>query len=321
MMSLSDFNSKQILFLITKNGETLSFKNDNVIVKDKDNKIIHQSTCYNLFAIFIIGHITITSGLIQRAKKFGFSIAFFTTTFRLYYVMSSTAEGNVILRQKQYNYDSLEAAKSLIMNKVSNQRTMLMHQRNKDKEISEAVALLDNYIIKLETADSIQSIMGYEGSASRAYFKAHFNNIVWHGRKPRIKYDMTNALLDIGYTMLFAYIDALLAIYGFDRYLGILHRQFYMRKSLVCDIIEPFRIIVDKQVKKGINLGQFKEKDFEIYDNKWCLKYEKSSEYIAVFMKEIVAYKQEIFIYVRDFYRSFMKEELNNSFPVWNMEE
>lgn len=68
MMSVNDFNSKQILLLITKEGQKLSFKNENVIITDSNNTIIHQSTCYRLFAIFILGHITITSGLIQRAK-------------------------------------------------------------------------------------------------------------------------------------------------------------------------------------------------------------------------------------------------------------
>ena len=35
MMSANDFNSKQILLLITKEGQKLSFKNENVIVKTK----------------------------------------------------------------------------------------------------------------------------------------------------------------------------------------------------------------------------------------------------------------------------------------------
>lgn len=43
-----------------------------------------------------------------------------------------------------------------------------------------------------------------------------------------------------------------------DVYCGVLHTMFYMRKSLVCDVMEPFRAIVDEQVKKSLNLGQFK---------------------------------------------------------------
>ena len=38
MMSTDDFNSKQILILVTRDGQKLSFKNDNVVITDKDKK-------------------------------------------------------------------------------------------------------------------------------------------------------------------------------------------------------------------------------------------------------------------------------------------
>lgn len=321
MMSPKDFESKQILFLVTKEGQRLSFKNDNVIITDKDKKIIHQSTCYRLFAIFIVGHISITSGLLQRAKKFGFSIALMTPGFRLYQTIGSTAEANVLLRIKQYSYNDIDAGRELIRNKISNQRALLMQIRNKSDDLKKAILDIDHALLRLDECNSVQSIMGVEGSVSRIYFKSYFDNVVWRGRKPRIKNDMINSLLDIGYTILFCYVDALLSLYGFDRYFGILHRCFYMRKSLVCDMVEPFRVIIDKQVKKSVNLGQFKEKDFKVYDNRWCLKYEKSSEYSAVFLNALMSHKNEIFLYIREFYRSVMKGKLNDSFPVWNLEE
>ena len=43
MLNASDFSKKQIIFLFTNQGEKLSFSNDNVIVKDKEGKIKHQS--------------------------------------------------------------------------------------------------------------------------------------------------------------------------------------------------------------------------------------------------------------------------------------
>lgn len=58
------------------------FSNDNIVVKDRDGKVKHQSTCYRLFMVCVIGNISITSGLIQRSKKFGFSICLMSTTFR-----------------------------------------------------------------------------------------------------------------------------------------------------------------------------------------------------------------------------------------------
>ena len=48
MLDASDFSRKQIVFLITKDGDRLSFQNDKVIIKDKNGKMKHQSTCYRL---------------------------------------------------------------------------------------------------------------------------------------------------------------------------------------------------------------------------------------------------------------------------------
>ena len=90
--------------------------------------------------------------------------------------------------------------------------------------------------------------MGIEGSAARVYFPRVFSNVNWKGRKPRIKNDYINTTLDIGYTMLFNIVDAILQVYGFDTYYGVFHKCFYMRKSLVCDIMEPMRPIIDYPV-------------------------------------------------------------------------
>lgn len=64
MLNANDFSKKQIIFLFTNEGEKLSFSNDNIIVKDKEGKIKHQSTCYRLFMVCVVGNISITSGLI-----------------------------------------------------------------------------------------------------------------------------------------------------------------------------------------------------------------------------------------------------------------
>ena len=106
MLSANDFKKKQVIFLMTNIGDKLSFSNDNVIVKDKEGKIKFQSTCYRLFMLCVVGNISITSGLIQRSKKFGFSICLMSTTFKVYDVIGARMEGNTLLRKHQYQYDS-----------------------------------------------------------------------------------------------------------------------------------------------------------------------------------------------------------------------
>ena len=257
MLDKNDFSKKQIIMIFCNNGEKISFRNDNLIVKDDQDKTKLQLTCYRIFAVFVIGNITISSGLIQRAHKFNFSILLFTNSFRLYDIIGSADRGNTYLRRNQYQYSSIEVPRHIVYNKILNQQALLKSVRYKSDYLKESIEKTAKYISELKNADSIQSVMGYEGSASKIYFKAWFNNVLWNGRKPRVKCDITNSLLDIGYTVLFNFIEALLSIYGFDLYVGVLHREFYMRKSLVCDLVEPFRPIIDKQAKISLICGSF----------------------------------------------------------------
>ena len=172
---------------------------------------------------------------------------------------------------------------------------------------------------KLDAPLEYLEVMGIEGNAARVYFPRVFNNVNWKGRKPRIKSDYINVTLDIGYTMLFNIVDSILQVYGFDTYYGVFHKCFYMRKSLVCDLMESMRPIVDYQVRKAINLGQCKEEDFDLYDMRWVLKYKKNPEYIQFLMKAILEYKEEIFVYIQQYYRYFMKRKSVEQLPEFNL--
>ncbi len=136
-----------------------------------------------------------------------------------------------------------------------------------------------------------------------------FDNVLWNGRQPRIKANYVNALLDLGYSMLFNMADSMLQIYGFDTYCGVYHREFYMRKSLACDVMEPMRPIIDYIVRKGINLKQFKKDDFEVINQRYVLRYRECSKYVNVFMSGILQYKDEMFLFIQSYYRSFMKSK------------
>lgn len=124
--------------------------------------------------------------------------------------------------------------------------------------------------------------------------------------------------LDIGYTMLFNMVDAILQVYGFDTYYGVFHRCFYMRKSLVCDIMEPMRPIIDYEIRKAANLGQCKIDDFEQFDQRWVLKYKKNPDYIQFLMNSILEYKDDIFLYIQKYYRFFMKDR-EGEVPVFEI--
>lgn len=321
-MSTRDFECKQIAFVFTSKGEKISFKNDNLVISDSEGKTKHQSTCYRLFLLFICGDYCVTTGLLERAKKFGFNIVFMSPNLHITKILPSKAEGNVLLRKKQYLYDKTDIASHVIANKIHNQNYLLKKKREKTDSEKENIKKLAQFEQDVQKENlSVQEIMGIEGISAKLYFQTLFKNHNWTSRRPRAKHDITNCLLDIGYTILFNVINALLEMYGFDVYVGILHTQFFERKSLVCDLEEPFRPIIDAALLKAMNLGQIDEKDFWKTQEQYILTWKNSAPYIELFINAIMEYKNEIFIYLQSYYRAFMREKDAKDFPVFYMEE
>ncbi len=314
MLTEPDFIEKKIIFFYSQN-EKISFKNDNILIIGSDNEIKMQLSCYRIFAIFIVGGVSITTGIIAKSKKFGFSIVLFTTNFKVYTSIGYSAEGNTLLRKKQYtNTNDAEIAKQIIINKIENQKYILKKLR--DNELSNSIINLDEIIEKLESnCHNNNEIMGFEGVAAKVYFRKIFKEFNWNGRQPRLKRDKLNLLLDIGYTVLFNYIEAILNIYGFDIYKGNLHKEFYNRKSLVCDMIEPFRPIIDYKIRKMMKLSQLKNYRYTCENNQYQLHYEDSNNCVKLILEEIAKYKTNIFRYIQQYYRWFMKNKNIEDFP------
>jgi CRISPR-associated protein Cas1 len=94
------------------------------------------------------------------------------------------------------------------------------------------------------------SLMGLEGSAGRAYFSC-LGQLVpeayrFTGRSRHPAQDEFNALLNYAYGVLYSLVEKACICAGLDTYLGFLHTDNYGKKSLVFDLIEPFRIWGDR---------------------------------------------------------------------------
>ena len=123
----------------------------------------------------------------------------------------------------------------------------------------------------------------------------------------------------MGYTYLFNFIESHLRLYGFDLYLGIYHKQFYERKSLVCDLVEPFRCIIDKSIRKAYGLKQIDAADFFISNGQYILKYKKNEKYNHIFIGSIMEFREEIFKYIQQYYRSFIQSKAITEFPFFEI--
>lgn len=321
MLSLPDFREKNIIVCFASEGQKVSFKNDNLIIQDAEGNTVLQATCHKIFSLWIVGHTTITSGILERSKKFAFSICLLSHSHRPYGLWSSATEGNFLLRRKQYEYIGLDIARHLVRNKITNQTELLKGIRGKPQETKDALDKMAAYVQQTVNAPDLQMLLGLEGVATRLYFSHWFADMEWKGRKPRTKIDTTNTIMDIGYTYLFNFVESMLNLYGFDLYQGVYHRCFYQRKSLVCDIVEPFRCIVDKQIKRAYGLKQLQVGDFRVQNGQYFLKIEKNKDYTRWLMQSILEHKEDIFSYVQEFYRCFIREKPIEQYPVFKIKE
>lgn len=323
MLSSQDFRQKNILLCFASEGHKARIKNDNILIEritdNEKAEAILQISCLKVFSLWVVGHATLTSGILSASKKYNFSIVLFNYGFRPFGVWNSGTEGNFLLRKSQYHYNGTYIARQLIQNKIRNQLALVRTVRHSGEHKSEALHLLQKQLENISAASDLKTILGIEGTASKVFFNFWFRGIPWHGRKPRTKIDFLNTTLDIGYTFLFSYLEALLNLYGFDIYQGVYHRNFYQRKSLVCDIMEPFRCIIDRAVRKAYGLRQLKEEDFELRQNRWYLKNEKSKEYARWLLESILEHKEDIFLYVQKYYRCFIRQKDIKEYPVFEI--
>lgn len=320
MLSLPDFKEKQILFIHTERGvpSTIRFLNDNIVFI-KGGKIINRASCHKVFAVFVIGDIAITSGLMKDGLRHGVSFFFMRESFIMYASLNAAIEGHVVLRMRQYGMSELrefEMAKNLMKNKIENQIHLL-----KEKKMKEGLVPQEDYFFdQLNKVSELDSVRGLEGAASRAFFQEYFKSMNWHRRAPRAKEDPANLLLDIGYTMLFNVVDAILKLHGFDTYKGFYHKLFFQRKSLACDVMEPMRCLIDRELLKMHNLKRISEKDFLVKNTRFILPYENTGKYTEIFANTIMQNKEKIYSYVHDFYRHVLNEG-DTPFPTFNLDK
>ncbi len=319
-MSLPDFSYKQaIVYFSSHEKSKLRFRADNLVIEDENGKVTLQHSCHRSFALFIIGGISLTHSIIQKAKQFGFPIILLSYNLRPYSYLNNSAEGNFLLRRKQYENEATDLliAKELVKQKVANQIHLLQNLRYRSKQINEDIVKIKK--ISLNTIFDDSELRGKEGTVSKLFFPAYFNNMDWIRREPRTKRDIPNLLLDIGYTYLFYFVEAIVGIYGFDPFCGVYHKFFYQRKSLICDLVEPFRCIIDQRLRKAYNLKQINDKDFFVKNDQYILTYKNQGKYTRLFLKDILAYKEEIFLWIQSYYRWFMKSKPIEQFPTFEI--
>ena len=127
-----------------------------------------------------------------------------------------------------------------------------------------------------------------EGHAAKVYFNALFGMEFLRTQENTI-----NAALNYGYSIILSMFAKEIVSQGYFTQLGFFHDNMFNELNLACDLMEPFRILVDRQVYK-MNLQEFgKEEKIELVDIlNHSVYIDGNQEYVS---KAIRIYSKSIF--------------------------
>ena len=132
----------------------------------------------------------------------------------------------------------------IVKNKIKNQALML-HKINANK-----YELLLSYVDEVIIGDKTNR----EGHAAKVYFNGLFGNGF-----VRNSIDNINNALNYGYSILLSTITKEIINNGYITQLGIHHKNEFNEFNLSCDLMEPFRVIIDNFVYYNENRNLDKE--------------------------------------------------------------
>ena len=122
----------------------------------------------------------------------------------------------------------------IIAEKIKNQANFL-----EELHLYDASLALNEYATQIQFNDSSNR----EGHAAKVYF-----NAIWGTKFSRGQENPINAALNYGYSILLSCFNREIAMNGYLTQLGIHHDNVFNAYNLSSDLMEPFRVIIDKKV-------------------------------------------------------------------------
>jgi CRISPR-associated endonuclease Cas1 subtype II len=140
--------------------------------------------------------------------------------------------------------------KQTVWTAIVTQKIKMQAQNLEFFHLDEADMLYD-YIDEIEFNDESNR----EGHAAKVYFNAMF------GKKfSRSDECPINAMLNYGYSIILSCFNREIVCNGYSTMLGLFHNNMFNSFNFGCDIMEPFRPIVDRAVK-NINPQKFETEE------------------------------------------------------------
>lgn len=222
--------------VITKQSK-ISYKNRFLVVKqESDEKYVHLSEIDTIIVDSM--SVSISAYLLKELADNKINIIFCDDKHNpfgemvSYYSRHNTSKMiKEQIKWKVSDKDKLWA--KIVKNKILNQATLLK------KTMSPKYELILSYVDEIVVGDKTNR----EGHAAKVYFNSLYgNNFI------RNSDDQINAALNYGYAVLLSTINKEIINNGYLTQLGIHHKNEFNQFNLTCDLMEPFRVIIDNFV-------------------------------------------------------------------------
>lgn len=222
--------------VITRQSK-ISYKNRFLVVKqESEENFIHLSEIDTIIVDSI--SVSISAYLLKELSDNKINIIFCDEKHNpfgelsSYYTRHNTSKQiNEQIKWKKLSKDILWA--KIIENKILNQAKLLK------KIKSSKYKLLLSYIDEIKIGDKANR----EGHAAKVYFNELFGKNFSRNDNNDI-----NAALNYGYAVLLSTFNKEIVSNGYLTQLGIHHKNEFNEFNLTCDLMEPFRIIIDNFV-------------------------------------------------------------------------
>ena len=260
--------------IVSDFGAFIGKSGNRIIVKDSRGK--SEFSLDKIDQILIECHGTcISNDLIRLLANRGIDVFFLSSDAVVATLTYSTPSYSSRIKRAQYeNYKSEKAvviSKSLISSKIKNQLWVLkeLKRTNQISGISNVKRRAKMLLNQLEAISSYNinnvrnNIFAIEANFSYEYWERISKIVHAPGREKRGATHPFNASLNYAYAILYGNVLSSTIKACLDPYAGFLHTDQPNRCSLVFDLMEPFRPLIDKSVLSRFTLKMFKKTDFD----------------------------------------------------------
>lgn len=235
----------------------------------KSRKILQTIPDKQIRQLVLFGNINITTPLIRHCLEHQIDVAFLSQDGKFEGRLHSNLAKIASLRQNQFQKTAdklfcLAQAQAIVGGKIANMIGFARRQKEvEEKKLDSLKALIS----RAQNGESLESLLGIEGSASAIYFRILGNSFPdgWKFEK-RTSFppkDAVNSLLSLSYTLLYNRMMAMCNVVGLDPYQGCFHQAKHGHAALASDLMEEFRsIFADSLVLKLLNRKQILPSDF-----------------------------------------------------------